>query len=304
MIRRVLALLVSLFLMVPAFALAEETQSITGPVLVSQLPLDATLAQNVATEDGGYIERLMTSDGLVSIALIRKTGAVDPDAILLELYPEAADVAEVEQAPIAAYPAVRHTFALGANEDARLGTLVTFSTDTDTFAFAVDVWADASEDYADLIEWWIESLDLFDGSEAAAPTGLVLTADLPEDMEQIGLGATENGDYTVRYLVYDTAVVTMLRRADAVSAGDLIAELYPDAQVASEEEAAPVGSYPAVRLNFTSGEGEDARFGSLILISTDAATFAFIAEAPFDQWDGDYSETVQIWIDSLNIAEE
>lgn len=303
MIRRALALVISLVLVLPALALAEETPTVVGPVLVSQLPLDATLVENAATEDGGYTERLLTSDTYANIVLLRRTGAVAADAILAELYPEATDVTEVEQAPIAAYPAVRSSFTTGANEDTRFGTLVVFSTDTDTFAFAADVWADAFEDYADLIEWWIEALDLFDDS-AYAPTGLVLTADLPEDMEQTGLGATENGDYIVRYLVYGTAEVTMLRRAEAVSAQDLLAELYPDAQVAFEEEAAPVSSYPATRLNFTDGENEDACFGSLVLISTDAATFAFVAVAPLDQWDGDYSETVQIWIDSLGIAEE
>lgn len=305
MIRRVLALFISLVLFVPAFALAEDTQTVTGPVLVSQLPLDATLEEDVATEDGGYTEKLLTSDTYANIVLARRTGAVAADAFLAELYPDAADVAEAGQDPIAAYPAVRYTFTLGANEDTRFGTFVAFSTDTDTFAFAVDVWADASEDYADLIEWWIEALDVFDDSDsAAAQTGLVLTADLPADKELIGVGATQNGDYTQRYLVYGTAVVTLLRRAEAVSAQDLLLSLYPDAQVAFEEEAASVGSYPATRLNFTTGENEDARFGSLVLISTDTAVFAFVAEAPYDQWDGDYSETVQIWIDSLSIAEE
>jgi hypothetical protein len=305
MIRRVLALVISLVLVFPALAPAEETSTVTGPVLISQLPLDATLVENTVTEDGGYTERLLTSDTYADIALMRRTGAVAADALLAELYPEAADVAEIEQAPIAAYPAVRYSFTTGANEDTRFGTLVVFSTDTDTFAFAVDVWADASEDYADLIEWWIESLDLFDDSDsAAAPTGLVLTADIPEDAEIIGVGMTENGDYTQRYLVSGTAEVTMLRRAEALSAQDLLMELYPDAQVAFEEEAAPVASYPTARLNFTDGENEDARFGSLILISTDTATFAFIATAPLDQWDGDYSETVQIWIDSLGIVED
>ncbi len=304
MIRRVLALVISLVLVLPALALAEETPTVVGPVLISQLPLDATLVENAATEDGGYTERLLTADTYANITLLRRTGAVAADALLAELYPEATDVAEVDQAPIAAYPAVRDSFTTGANEDTRFGTLVVFSTDTDTFAFAVDVWADAAEDYADLIEWWIESLDLFDDSANYVPTGLVLTAELPEDMEQTGLGATENGDYTVRYLVYGTAEVTMLRRAEALSAQDLLTELYPDAQVAFEEEAAPVSSYPATRLNFTDGENEDARFGSLVLISTDTASFAFVAVAPLDQWDGDYSETVQIWIDSLGIAEE
>ena len=219
MIRRVLALFVTLALFVPAFALAEDTQTVTGPVLVSQLPLDATLVEDVATEDGGYTERLLTSDTYANIVLARRTGAVAADALLAELYPEAADIAEAEQAPIAAYPAVRYTFTLGANEDTRLGTFVTFSTDTDTFAFAVDVWADASQDYADLIEWWIEALDVFDDSDSAdLPAGLVLTADLPEDKELIGVGATENGDYTQRYLIYGTAEVVLLRRADAASA--------------------------------------------------------------------------------------
>ncbi len=304
MIRRVLALLISLVFMIPALTVAEETSTTVGPVLVSQLPLDATLIENSETEDGGYTERLMTADSFAQIVLLRRTGAVAADALLSELYPEATDVAEAEQAPIAAYPALRYTFALGANEDARLGTIVVFSTDTDTFAFAVDVWADASEGYADLIEWWIESLDVFDDSAAFVATGLVLTAELPEDMEQIGLGATQNGDYTVRYLVYGAAEVTMLRRAEAVSAQDLLLELYPDAQVAFEEDAAPVASYPATRLNFTDGENEDACFGSLVLIPTDEATFAFVATAPFDQWDGDYGETVQIWIDSLDIVEQ
>ncbi len=305
MIKRIMALALSLVLVIPALAFAEGTTTqaplVTGPVLVSQLPLDAALIENSASDDGGYTERLLTSDTYANIVLARRTGAVAADALLAEFYPDATDVTEAEQAPIAAYPAVRYTFTQGANEDTRFGTFVAFSTDTDTFVFAVDVWADAFDDYADMIEWWIEALDVFDN---AAPMGLTLTADLPADMEQIGLGTTENGDTTQRYLVYGTAIVTLLQRSEAMTAQEMLLSLYSDAQVVSEEEMEPIDSYPAVRLNFTVGENEDARFGSLVIVATDSYTFAFVAEAPIDQWDGDYSETVQIWIDSLQLIEQ
>lgn len=296
MIRRGFMLLLSLVLTLPVFALAEE---LDGPVLVSQLPLDALLVGNDAT-DGGYTERLETADGMANIVLLRRAGAVSADVILAELYPEAVEPTEVIQEPIAAYPAVRYSFTLGANEDTRLGTLVAFTTDTDTFAFSVDVWADA-EGYDELIEWWIESLDLFDDASAA---DLSFTADLPEDVQQMGVGATENGDYTSYYLVNDVVAVTMLRRAEAPDAEELLMAFYPDALIDLAEEAAPVGSYAATRLDFTSGENEDARVGSLIFIQTESATFAFIADVPIDQWEGENRKTVQTMIDSLNLIEQ
>lgn len=167
MMRRAIALFAALLMLAPILALAEEAPLIEGPVLVSQVPADVLFVENSVTEDGGYTERLETLDGYANIVFLRLAGQFAAEELLLELYPGAMDVTEVDQPPIAGYPAVRRMFTTGENEDTRFGSLVVFSTDAYTFAFAVDVWADAYEAYGELVEWWIDALDLFDPAEVA-----------------------------------------------------------------------------------------------------------------------------------------
>ena len=164
--RYVLTFLLILALAVSAPAFAADAQPVgAGLVLTADLPKDAVLQDN-GEDANGYTERLTTADGLANIVLLRRGGSVSADELMKELYPDAAGVATVDQPPIAAYPAVRETFSLGANEDSRAGVLVAFSTDAFTFAFAADAALDSyegEEGYKGIFDTWIASLDLIDG---------------------------------------------------------------------------------------------------------------------------------------------
>jgi hypothetical protein len=308
--RRALAalLLLALAIFVPALASSEQP-SITGPVLTADLPKDAVLVGNDEDENG-YTERLATSDGLANIILLRRDGSATADDILKELYPDAADVQTDNQALVGSYPAVRETFSLGANEDARVGVIVVFSTDTDTFAFAADAALDAyegDEDYKGSFDIWIESLDVFDDiadvAGAVQPTGLTLSCALPEDAQPYDGKILENGDYTQPYLVGDgMAAVILARRDAATDAEAFLKDLYPEATDAKAISQQPVASYPAERLTFTNGENEDTRQGVLVAFSTDSGSFAFVAEISADSYD-DYKDTVEAWISSLDLID-
>jgi len=309
MIRRISTmLLVAALLIHVALPAASAQQVLSQAVLVADLPKDAVYVGTEETEDG-YTERLTTADGLASIIMLKRAGEHTADEVLQELYPEAVGAVAVEQAPIAAYPAVRMVFSLGSNEDTRAGVLVAFSTDTDTFALAVDVAADAyelNEDYRAMIEWWIESLDVFDGSAPTytQPAGQVLTAALPDAAATEGAVVDEDGAYTQQYIVDEGIVsVILARRIGEWTAQTVLGDLFPDASGVTEVEQASLANFPASRLTFSLGENEDSRAGTLVVISTNGGTFALAVTVRLDDAQ-DYSDVVEEWISSLNLIEQ
>lgn len=316
MIRKILVLALCAMLVLPAAASAESSGGDEGPVLVAQLPEDVSYL-GTDESDGGYTEHLATADGMASIAMARRAGQLGAADVLKALYPDALDVAQAEQSPIASYPATRLTFRTGENEDAREGVLVCFSTDTDTFFMAVDAAADAWEGetgYKALADAWFETLDVFDGlasddaaqwadQDGAAPIGLMLTAALPDDAKTDGPELLDDGGYIQMYFIDDSlAVVTVMRAAEDMTAEELLDRLYPEAADIQPGDQAPVASYPAERLTFAAGEGEDATKGVLVAVHTDAGAFAFVAEIDADSF-GDYAAKVEEWIASIDFAD-
>ena len=140
-------------------------------------------------------------------------------------------------------------------------------------------------------------------AQPVAVTGLKLTCTLPENAQPDGGAVLENGDYTQPYLIDDgMAVVTLARRAEETGAQAFVDELYPEAKEVKAIEQQPVGSYPAERLTFTTGENEDTRQCVLVAFSTDSGSFAFVAETPADAFE-DYRQTIETWTASLDLVD-
>lgn len=145
-------------------------------------------------------------------------------------------------------------------------------------------------------------------AEAVQPqaTGLVLTAELPADAVLEGTDVVDGG-YTQRLTTADGMVaIRMLRRTGGLSLRELMAQELPDVTSFLEGDAALVGSYPAARADFTYGENEDARIGVIVALSTDTDSFAFIADAALDAYNGDdgYRGKIEAWVASLDVRDE
>ena len=166
----------------PAMADAASGNAINGLVLVGDLPKDAELADEKSDDEGNYYQELATSDGAFIIATFRQKVNDDypmemplPDflqkALALEEVPE---MEAVPVEPVAAYPADRVRFQLGENEDTSIEDVVVIRTDEYYFIFLAHTSADIyygytdgfeEDDAAQIIDAWVESLDLFDSGE-------------------------------------------------------------------------------------------------------------------------------------------
>lgn len=161
MFRRLLMVLLALVILTPA-ALAQVVLGPAGLFFAATLPESAQPDGGETLDDGSYTQPYLIDDGMAVVVMAYRAADVSTEALLGELYPGAWEVAEAEQAPVAFYPARRLTFLTGENEDTRQCALVTFLTDSGTFAFAVEISADFYEEYQDAAEAWIASMKLLD----------------------------------------------------------------------------------------------------------------------------------------------
>ncbi len=161
MVRRVLLVLLALIMVMPA-ALAQVVLGPAGLFFAATLPESAQPDGGETLEDGSYTQPYLIDDGMAVAVMACRAGDVTAEAFLGELYPESREVAEADQAPVAAYPARRLTFLTGENEDTRQCVLVTFATDSGSFAFTAEVPVDSYEAYQEAVEAWISSLNLLD----------------------------------------------------------------------------------------------------------------------------------------------
>jgi hypothetical protein len=160
-----------------------QAAPITGLVLVGDLPLKAELVTNTADEQGNYMQELMAYEGAVSLVTLRqKIDEGHPiemtiEGFLSEYFFDIRDAELLETDPVAAYPAERIRFVTGAEEDTAVIDAVIIRTDEFFFAFWADIQIDIYYGYRDafaegevpeLIDMWIESLDLFDSGEPLA----------------------------------------------------------------------------------------------------------------------------------------
>ncbi len=181
-VRAILSLCLALFLCVaflaPAYA---QSLPITGLVLVGNLPLEAEIIQNSSDGQGNYLEELMAFEGAIKLVTLRQevneTHPLEmPIKDFLSAYFE--DIREdelLEAGPVAAYPTERIRFTTGSEEDTAVIDAVMIRTDGFYFAFWADTQIDIYYGYRDqfqegevpeLIDQWVESLDLFDSDES------------------------------------------------------------------------------------------------------------------------------------------
>ncbi len=143
-------------------------------VLTGNFGSDAELLSYGEGEDGGYSEALLIDAGVL-ITTGREpieAGRNDTlDAMLDSAFSDAYDIFVVEMYPVAGYPAERVRFSLGGNEDTRIVDLIYIPTDVWIFYAEISVPADWQADYADLVETWVESIDLFDDGLDAVEGG-------------------------------------------------------------------------------------------------------------------------------------
>ena len=179
------ALLLCITFLVPAYA---QEMPITGLVLVGNLPREADIILNRSDEQGNYVEELMTFEGAIKLVTLRqKVDETHPlempiNDFLSDYFEDMREDELLEANPIAAYPSERIHFTTGSEEDTAVIDAVLIRTDEFYFAFWADTQTDIYSGYRDqfeegevpeLIDQWVESLDLFDSDESVEvkPTG-------------------------------------------------------------------------------------------------------------------------------------
>ena len=157
-------------------ALAPEAL-ITGPVLVGNLPREAEIVTDTADGQGGYLQELLVFDGAVSLVTLRQKideahpGEMPTEDFLSGYFNDMREVELLETDPVASCPAERMRFITGAEEDTAVVDAVLIRADEFYFAFWADTQIDIYNGYHDafaegevpeLVDIWIESLDLFE----------------------------------------------------------------------------------------------------------------------------------------------
>lgn len=141
-------------------------------VLVGSFGANAEMLSYTEGEQGGYSESLLVDDGVLITTgrEAREEGRNDTiDAALASGYSDAYDILIVDMQPIAGYPAERVRFYQGSNEDTHIVDYVYIPTDDWVFFAEISVPADWRGDYAELVDVWVDSIDLFDdGLDAEA----------------------------------------------------------------------------------------------------------------------------------------
>ena len=146
-------------------------------VLVGSFGQDAEMLSYGEMEDGAYSQALLV-DGGVLITTGRDVlapGVNDTlDAAIASAYPDAYDILIMDMDPVAGYPAERIRFYQGDNEDTHIVDYVYVPTDAWVFYAEISVPMEWRDDYEDLVDAWVASIDLFDdgfGSDTGADSG-------------------------------------------------------------------------------------------------------------------------------------
>lgn len=162
--KKAIVLVMLMALLLPAAALA------AGSVLLVELPQDAQMIENVAFDDGDFIQTYRLGSG-ADVQLLRYQAF---DMTLGELigseWAGAADVREVAIEAVGAYPAQGLRFSYAAESgDALDVTLILVMTDDATLVFeAVFPAAMGAEAIDASLQAMIDSMDVLAGEAAAA----------------------------------------------------------------------------------------------------------------------------------------
>lgn len=179
----ILSLCIATILCIISIPLAfAEQPLITDLVLVGQLPLEAEIIRDEVDDQGNYLQELMVLDGCVSLVTMRqRVDEAHPfempfEDLLAEHFADIREAELLEVSPVAAYPTERIRFETNAEEDTAVIDAVLVRTDEFFFAFWADSHADTYHGYFDafeegeipeMIDFWVESLDLFDTTDTA-----------------------------------------------------------------------------------------------------------------------------------------
>ena len=157
--KKLIALFVALMLLCGC-AFAEENE-FSGKILVGTLPKDAQLTRNDESTDG-YIEE-MTYDGVATIALCCFSTTHARDAYLDGYNPDDEQILD-DGSVVCGVQADHRTFTSGENEDRNVVNAYSFEADAHVYLFLVSVDSDAYEadGYPELIQTWLDSLELAD----------------------------------------------------------------------------------------------------------------------------------------------
>ena len=157
--KKLIALFVTLMLLCGC-AFAEEN-GFSGKILVGNLPKDATVIRNEENADG-YIEEL-EYDGLATIALCCFSTSHARDAYLDGYSPDDEQILD-DGSIVCGMQADHRTFTSGENEDCNVVNAYSFEADEHVYLFLVSVDSDAYEEdgYPEMIQTWLDSLELAD----------------------------------------------------------------------------------------------------------------------------------------------
>ena len=155
-------------------------------VLVDNFGRDAEMLSYGEGEDGSYSQALLI-DAVVLITTgceVPEEGRNDTlDAVIASVYPDAYDILVLDMPPVAGYPAEHIRFYQGDSESTSIVDYVRISTEDKVFFMEISMPEECREDYEELVDVWVDSVDLFDdgldGEGDDAPGGEEETASYP-----------------------------------------------------------------------------------------------------------------------------
>lgn len=146
---------------------------------------------------------------------------------------------------------------------------------------------------------------------APATNGLLLVIPiLTKNTELIGNVSQENGTYREE-LLYDGMVSIVAERllliefskeAIVKQIESLNTVAVKDVKIEQDATISARLSYPAWRITYTTGSNEDTRTNLDFYIQTDAWDYRFHTSTPVDSF-AEYSESIESWIESINLTE-
>lgn len=143
------------------------------PVVVGNFGKQAELLNYVQNEDGSYAETLLADDMILITTgrELREEGVNDTiDNLLDSAYSDVYDIAIMPVEPVGWNYTERVRFHQGSEEAVNIVDLVHISDTAGPWIFyaEISVPSDLHEEYEELVEIWIESLDVFDDSMGEA----------------------------------------------------------------------------------------------------------------------------------------
>ena len=250
------------------------------PVLVAQLGAGVTY---VGTEENGdeYLEHLEAECGPVYLA--RYAGQLSAEDVALKICGEVHD----GELLVDGEDGIDQRALFYTDGDVAVADVTVISLDGYTYAFVCRMSAamyegqDGQEPWREQVNFWVDSLDVFDADEPAALSDMpVLLYDNPflDSCELVYSDAAEDGSYAMALSAEDGYVVLEERTvAAAISPEDMASRIDPDAAEYSAVQDAALTERmrcPAWLCSWTTGQNEDLRQCRALIVTMDSVTLA------------------------------